>query len=137
MSDVLTMPQVIPERIQLETVFACNARCTMCPVHDPSDRKHGIMSFDIFKTVIDKLDPYKEGIDKVDLWGLGEPLLDKNLEEKVGYAKQKGFKGLAIATNVELLSKERALGLFEAGLDTIIFSIDGVQKKPTKAFELG
>lgn len=120
---------VIPERIQIESVFACNASCVMCPVHAPSERKKGVMKLELFKEIIDKLEPYKEKINKVDLWGLGEPLMDKKLNLKIKYAKEKGFKGLAIATNVELLDEKTAVELFEAGLDTIIFSIDGVKKE--------
>ena len=119
---------VIPERIQLETVFGCNARCTMCPVHRTSERKKGIMSFELFKYVVDELAPYKEHINKFDLWGLGEPLLDKNLSEKVNYAKKKGFRSVAIATNADLLSGKLVASLYKAGLDTIIFSIDGIRK---------
>ena len=137
MNNKIDIPMIVPERIQLETVFACNARCTMCPVHDPSDRKHGIMTFETFKSVIDQLDVYKEKISKVDLWGLGEPLMDKNLPEKIRYAKQKGFQGLAIATNAELLTEEKAIQLFEAGLDTIIFSIDGVHKETHEGIRIG
>ena len=109
---------IIPERIQIESVFACNASCVMCPVHAPSERKKGVMKLELFKEIIDKLEPYKEKINKVDLWGLGEPLMDKKLNLKIKYAKEKGFKGIAIATNVELLDEKTAIGLFEAGLDT-------------------
>ncbi len=120
---------VIPERIQLESVFGCNARCTMCPVHRPSKRKKGTMSFELFKYIVDELTPYKDSIKKFDFWALGEPLLDKNLVQKVAYAKGKGFRSLAIATNADLLTSKLAGALFEAGLDTIIFSIDGTSKE--------
>ena len=129
MSDKTNNNFVIPERIQIESVFACNASCVMCPVHAPSERKKGVMKLELFKVIIDKLEPYKEKINKVDLWGLGEPLMDKKLDLKIKYAKEKGFKGLAIATNVELLDGETAIKLFKAGLDTIIFSIDGIKKE--------
>jgi len=129
MSDKQNSHLVIPERIQIEGVFACNASCIMCPVHAPSERKKGVMKLELFKEIIDKLEPYKEKINKVDLWGLGESLMDKKLHLKIKYAKEKGFKGLAIATNVELLDEETAIKLFEAGLDTIIFSIDGIKKE--------
>lgn len=120
---------VIPERIQLESVFGCNARCKMCPVHFPSKRKKGVMSFDLFKYIVDEMLLYKENITKFDLWGLGEPLLDKDLFQKIRYAKEKGFRNLAIATNVDLLGTEPAKGLFACGLDTVIFSIDGTSRE--------
>lgn len=122
-------PFLIPSRILLETVHGCNARCTMCPVHLPSKRAIGVMTFDIFKTVIDEMSSYKEHITMMDLFGMGEPLLDKDLPNKISYAKKMGFQNLAIATNAELLTEEFAINLYKAGLDTIIFSIDGVNKE--------
>jgi MoaA/NifB/PqqE/SkfB family radical SAM enzyme len=70
---------IIPERIQLEIVFGCNASCSMCPVDLPTDRNKGVMSMDLFKDIVDEMNPYKNSIEKFDLWGLGEPLLDKGL----------------------------------------------------------
>jgi len=127
---------VIPERIQLESVHGCNARCTMCPVHLPSERKKGVMSFDLFKYIVDEMLPYKDQITKFDLWGLGEPLLDKNLVKKIQYAKDMGFQNLAIATNADLLDSETTTKIFQARLDTIIFSIDGTTKEIHESIRL-
>ena len=72
---------------------------------------------------------YKEHIQKFDLFGLGEPLLDKTLFEKIKYAKSKGFKNWAISTNVDLMNKEKQDKILESGLDTVIFTIDGAKKE--------
>lgn len=128
---------VVPERIQLELVFGCNASCIMCPVNMPSKREKGIMSLDLFKHIIDEMAPFKESIDKLDLWGLGEPLLDKALYEKIAYAKLKGFRNLAIATNADLLKEEYQNYLLESGLDTVIVSIDGYQKETHERIRRG
>lgn len=127
---------IIPQRMQIESVFGCNARCTMCPVHMESKRKKGVMTFELFTSIIDQMEPYKESITKLDLWGLGEPLLDKNLPQKIAFAKQKGFKSIAIATNADLLNATIAKSLFDAGLDVVIFSIDGVQKKTQESIRV-
>jgi len=127
---------IIPERLQLETVHGCNARCTMCPIHLASERKKGIMSFELFKYIVDKMIPFKENITKFDLWGLGEPLLDKNIASKIRYAKDKGFQNLAIATNVDLLNSEIVTQLYQAKLDTILFSIDGVTKQTHESIRI-
>ena len=119
---------VIPERIQLEAVFGCNASCIMCPVNIPSKREKGVMSQELFQKIIDEMAPFKDRIDKLDLWGLGEPLLDRNLYQKIKYAKSKGFRNLAIATNADLLKEEYQQLVLESGLDTVIFSIDGSTK---------
>ena len=120
---------IIPERIQLEVVFGCNARCSMCPVDLPTNRNKGVMSMDLFTDIVDEMNPYKNSIEKFDLWGLGEPLLDKGLFEKIAYAKSKGWHNLAIATNGDLLDENRQNNLLKSGLDTVIFSIDGCTKK--------
>lgn len=127
---------IIPKRILLETVHGCNARCTMCPVHQPSKRKKGVMSFDTFKNVINQMSFHKDDISMVDLFGMGEPLLDKDLPNKIAYARIKGFRNIAIATNGDLLSKGLLTQLYEAGLDTIIFSIDGIQKETHEAIRI-
>lgn len=128
---------IIPQRIQLEVVFGCNARCTMCPIDMPTKRKKGIMSMELFKKAIDDLTPYAAQIEKVDLWGLGEPLLDKTLFEKIKYAKSRGFQSIAIATNADLLNAKNQEALLESGLDTVIFSIDGYRKETHEGIRRG
>jgi MoaA/NifB/PqqE/SkfB family radical SAM enzyme len=59
---------------------------------------------------------------------MGEPLLDKTLPEKIALAKDKGFKGIGFATNATHLTPETTEDLLDSGLDTIIFSIDGITK---------
>lgn len=128
---------VIPERIQIEVVFGCNAICTMCPINMPTERKKGAMDLELFKQIADQMVPYKDYIQKFDLWGLGEPLLDKTLFEKIKYAKHKGFRGLAIATNADLMDREKQDKLLESRIDTIIFSIDGTKKETHEAIRKG
>ncbi|MBN2452664.1 MAG: SPASM domain-containing protein [Candidatus Omnitrophica bacterium] len=119
---------LIPKRIQLEVVFGCNAKCVMCPVDMPTKRKKGVMSMELFRKIIDDLKPFAAQIEKVDLWGLGEPLLDKTLFEKIRYAKREGFQSIAIATNGDLMNEKHQDALLSSGIDTIIFSIDGYRK---------
>lgn len=120
---------VVPRTVIVESVFGCNANCMMCPIDKPSDRKKGVMAFDLYKYIIDELHPHRHEIAQLDLFGVGEPLLDKRLAEKIRYAKQRGFCGLGIATNADLMDESAAEALFEAGLDTIMVSIDGVTKE--------
>ena len=85
------------------------------------------MSFDLFRHIVDELKPYRSQIEKFDLWGLGEPLLDKNLFEKIRYAKDSGLPSIAIATNADLLNG-KTQDLLDSGIDVVIFSIDGARK---------
>ena len=93
----------IPSHVQIETVNRfCDARCPMCTIkfvpehkkvtkdefsNNGMSRAAEIMTLETFKAIVIKFKPYVERIRFLSLHGCGEPLLDKNLAEKVKYAK--------------------------------------------------
>src|SRR3990172_6149100 len=95
------------------------------------------MKDEVFRSIMDGVEPFKEHIEYVALHGNGEPLLDRDMAGKVKYAKQRGFKGVGFASNCSALTKKRADELIEAGLDTIICSIDGIKKETHEAIRPG
>ena len=127
----------IPKRIQLETFYGCNAKCVMCVMSLPPTRKKGIMPVEMSKYILDELSPYTSQIDKLDLFALGEPLLDPYIFQRIKYAKEKGFRNIAISTNADLLDKEKQKKLLETGIDTVLFSIDGVKKETHEKIRRG
>ena len=127
---------LIPTRLTIETVFGCNARCIMCPIDFPTKRKKQIMTREMYEYIVDSMAPYADQIVKFDLFGLGEPLLDPHLIDRISYAKQKGFHGTGISTNAHLLYPEKQRALLESGIGTIIFSIDGAKKETHEAIRL-
>lgn len=66
---------------------------------------------------------------EVHLHNFGEPLLDRRLEERVAYAKQRGIGRVKIFCNGSLLTADRARGLIEAGLDEVKVSFDGATRE--------
>ena len=122
-----------PKRLTIETVYGCNARCIMCPIDFPAKRKKQIMSTEMYKYIVDSMAKYTDEIDMFDLFGLGEPFLDPQLLDRIRYAKDKGFRNIGISTNAHLLDSDKQLPLLESGIDTIIFSIDGVKKETHEA----
>lgn len=120
--------RLIPSIIQIEPIFGCNADCIMCVVNKPTKRQKGAMPMDLFRKVVDDLVPYRDQIVQVDLFGLGEPLLDKNVFERIRYTKEKGLKGIGISTNADLMNDAMQKELLESGVDTVILSIDSLQK---------
>lgn len=126
--------KLIPRRVTIETIFDCNFRCEMCPWADieknqATGRKEGPMDHELFMHIIDSLVPYREHIEMMDLFGLGEPLMDRMICQRIRYAKDKGFKNLAFATNAALLTPRVQAELLDTGIETIIFSIDGATKE--------
>lgn len=120
--------RIIPRHVVIETVFGCNASCSMCVIDYSTPRKKGVMSQELFSKIVESLCPYKERIEMFDFIGLGEPLLDPFIFERIRYVKKKGFRNLAISTNAQLLDKGNQKELLDTGIETVLFSIDGVNK---------
>ena len=120
---------VIPENVVIETIFGCNASCSMCPIDMPTRRKKGVMARELFEYIISELSCHREKIKQMDLFGVGEPLLVKDFPEQVRFTKQKGFTNVGFASNADLLTAEVSDRVFAAGLDTIMISIDGTTKE--------
>lgn len=126
-----------PKHLQIETVNKfCNARCPMCTIFS-SSREPRIMSLEEFCFILKRFVPYKEHIRFLTLHGCGEPLYDKTMPKKIGFAKEMGFKGIGFSTNCELLRSELSRQLLKAGLDTLIASIDGITKEVQESIRPG
>ncbi len=119
--------RIFPKRLSIETIYGCNASCIMCPIDMSSPRKKGVMPVELSDKIFEELAPYTGLIEKVDLFGLGEPLLDPHLISRIIKAKSLGFQNIAISTNAELLNAEKRRSLLDEGIDTVIFSIDGIR----------
>lgn len=127
---------IIPKHLQIEIVAGfCPSRCVMCPIEN-SPRKQ-IMSDAVFKVVLERFSPYRDYLEYTTLHGLGEPLLDKNIVKKIKMAKNMGFPSVGFATVAVNLSEDLAVALIDAGLDTIIFSVDGIKKETHEAIRKG
>jgi radical SAM protein with 4Fe4S-binding SPASM domain len=80
------------------------------------------MPYDNFKKVIDEIG---DCLIFVVLWNYGEPLLNSDLGKMIDYCSGKGIITV-LSTNGSLLSKERSLELFNAGLKYLIICVDAV-----------
>jgi len=128
---------LIPDHLQIETINGrCSSNCTMCTINQWK-RKPVIMSFDTFKKILLKFDLFKKYMSYLTLQGCGEPLLDNNIHKKVALASKLGFNGIGFASNCTELNEEISTKLLEAGLNTIIFSIDGIKKETHESIRIG
>ncbi len=120
--------QKIPSIIQVEPTNYCNSRCICCSA-SKAHRHKGYMEFSLFQKIID--DASRLRVRKVDLFLHGEPFLHPEIFKMLTYIKTKGLI-LEIATNGDLLDKNKIKTLFENGLsedDVIRFSILGFSQK--------
>lgn len=115
-----------PIHLDIEVNSDCNLKCVMC-FQSFNPPKKGRMSFKTYTKIID--DGAKNGLKSIKLMYRGEPLLHPDIVKMVKYAKQKGIIEVMFNTNGNLLTEKKAKELIMAGLDRIIFSIDGYSKE--------
>jgi sulfatase maturation enzyme AslB (radical SAM superfamily) len=116
----------VPDIVQIESTNLCNAKCVFCP-RDEMHRRQGIMEMPLFKKVVDECAAL--GITHVRMHNYGEAFLDKQLVEKVRYAKSKGIAEVGLISNGSLITEELARGMIDAGLDAINISVDAAGKE--------
>jgi len=114
-----------PPSLQVEVSSICNYRCVFCyqtdqKLTDPQNGHMGLMSLDLFKKVIDQAQGHCEN---VTLASRGEPLMNRNFKEMLAYTRDK-FVAFKINTNAWFLDAEKSHAILEAGVDTLVFSVD-------------
>jgi sulfatase maturation enzyme AslB (radical SAM superfamily) len=116
----------LPDIVQIESTNLCNAKCVFCP-RDEMQRRQGVMEFDLFRKIVDEC--AELGITHVRVHNYGEPFLDRQLVDKVRYAKERGIQEVGMISNGSLITEELAAGMIEAGLDAINISVDAAGKE--------
>ncbi|MBZ0156313.1 MAG: radical SAM protein [Alphaproteobacteria bacterium] len=124
-----------PLHLDIEVTDACNLRCIMCVHSYKKELKTGFIDISFARDLIDQ--GAGNGLYSLKFNWRGEPLLHKGLEDLVAYAKLKGIIDVQFNTNGMLLTEERIERLIDAGLDRIIFSLDGATKQTYERIRVG
>jgi radical SAM protein with 4Fe4S-binding SPASM domain len=115
-----------PVSAMIEPTSRCNLKCPMCiNYQNELGLKRGDMSFDNFIKAIDEV---KRTCVFLFLWNSGEPLMNKELDKMIDYAKKANLF-IIMSTNGYFLDKEKARMLIDKGLDYLIISFDGATKE--------
>lgn len=136
---------LLKEVIPLQTPYAaylfptnlCNFKCSYCghsigleAMQQEYDFCAEHMSMETYQRVIDQLKEFPNPLKVISLTGHGEPLMNKNLEQMIEYAKRsKTAERIETISNASLLTKERSKALVEAGLDCIRISLQGLSSE--------
>lgn len=107
-------------RLNIEITSRCNYACVGCPTHELL-RGKGTMNIDLYKAIFDEVG---DKLDRVFLWGYGEPLLHPQIAELVRYARRFPTKKVMSTTGwrLEDIADLESLGQ----LDELIISINGL-----------
>ena len=113
-----------PYMVDIELTNHCNFSCLFCG-QQTMKRPKGFMSRETFEKVVDECAEHNTPI-RLIRWG--EPLLHPEVIEFCRYIKEKGLP-LHITTNGSLLTEDKMKAFIDMGLDSIIFSFQGVNKE--------
>lgn len=125
-----------PSKLFVETTTNCNLGCVMCVKQtEQCAIAEGEMSLETFKT----LEPALPRAEALILNGVGEPLLNPNIENFITRAKKLMPKGswIGFQSNGLLIDDLRARSLLEAGLDRICVSVDAVTPEKLRKLREG
>ncbi len=111
-----------PVCLYLETTNRCNLLCTTCPRTYEDLEPEADMSWELFTSLIDQY----PNIARVVLHGIGEPMLVKDIAQRVKYLKDRNVYVL-FNTNGTLLTEANGRALIEAGLDELRVSLDAAE----------
>ena len=119
-ADVPTAPLIL----RIEVTNLCNANCVFC-IYQYQKREIETMSFDVFKKTVDQFTAL--GGSFISFTPVvGDALIDRQLEEKVAYARQfPQYDHLELWTNAILLTRKRFESLVEAGINEFYISMSG------------
>src|ERR1700679_1307643 len=113
-----------PVCLYLETTNRCNLLCTTCPRTYEQLEPEADMPWELFASLIDQY----PNIARVVLHGIGEPMLVKDLAQRVKYLKDRKIYVL-FNTNGTLLTRANGRALIEAGLDELRVSLDAAESE--------
>lgn len=122
-----------PMGLLVETINACNARCTMCP-YPSMTRPKGTMDWDLYKRIVDEV--AQHDVRRFQLNATNEPLLDPQIMKRIRYAKDKGIQGTRFFSNGSLLTEEKGRELLKSGLELMIISLDGATKETYESIRI-
>lgn len=121
-------------KVYIEPTTACNYNCRTC-VRNTWTEKTGSMAFSTFKRILADLKEVKS-LRTMAFWGIGEPLLHPRIIEMIGLAHGLGIK-TELITNGALLTASMARELIQAGLSTLVVSVDGASSEDYENIRCG
>ncbi len=124
----------VPPILTIEPTNICNLRCPLCVTGNGSMvRENGRMDFPAYKRLIDEL---ADRAIYVVLFHQGEPYINRQFNEFVAYAKQRGLY-VTTSSNAHYFDPQTAEATVASGLDTIIISVDGATPESYSRYRVG
>ncbi len=124
--------RALPVEYIVETTAKCNIYCPMCPRETHPQPKED-MDEDVFRRLVAESAGTAE---HMMLIGLGEPLLDPRIFDRIHHCAEHGISAL-ISTNGTLLDEKAARRLLDSPLSHITLSFDGYSRETFEFYRKG
>lgn len=129
-------PGPIPLNINVEVTTRCNLACTFCSHPALLKEQTGDLPIEFYDKALRESAPYG-GIAAINLNGLGEPMLRKDLDEFIRIGREYGARDIMFHTNgTQLVSEAYITQMIDSGLDRVIVSVDSPDKETYEAMRL-
>lgn len=115
------MKYTLPDYYIIEITSRCNFNCTICPHSFMPLSSLGDMSLSLFERILDQI---ATSAKVIQLYWMGEPLLNPNVFQMVNLCKIKTNAKVIISTNGSMLTEQSISSLVKNGLDEIVVSVD-------------
>ncbi len=122
---------ISPRSIQIECTTRCNLRCTMCELTYWTE-KGGDLALHHLQAMVEHL-PH---LQRVDLTGIGEALMNRAFFEAVTWLKARGLY-VTLNDNFTLMTERAARRLVDLGVDQIFLSLDGATRDTYEQIRVG
>jgi len=119
-------PHQQPEVLQVEVTTRCNLNCTFCKARPDDVKSRGDLRYEVYERVVSRL----EGIiDRVNLWGAGEPMLHPDFFRMANKASELGIKRIKVSTNGHFLTAENIAKILDCGITQMRVALDHPSEK--------
>ncbi|MDR1134932.1 MAG: radical SAM protein [Clostridiales Family XIII bacterium] len=112
-----------PQDVAIETTGFCNLNCIMCS-NNKMKRKKGAMRWTLFIKLVEEIAEKAKDYTRLWLCFYGEPLMSKDIADRIIFAKSKGIKNVVINSNMNLMNPELAEELVKSGLNSVFVGLD-------------
>lgn len=124
------IPLKAPYTLLIDPCGACNFKCNFCPCnHSDIDvnERHKIMSWELFKKIVEDLKPFEGQIKVITLAGFGEPLLNPFFPDMIRVLKEnRCCREIRTVTNASLLDEKMSRAIIDAGIDLVRVSVEAL-----------
>ena len=123
---------ILFDSVEIESISICNRKCSFCPLaYDTTPGE--VMTNETFDKIINELKKLNfKG--KIAFSGYGEPLLDKQLRNRVEKIKKELNSFIEIVTNGDFLTYKKFKELISVGVD--VFRLSQHDKEPSEQIKL-